>query len=61
MASKAKQLRMKLKAKKIEQEEIEWLKKGKYPLVVEVPGLNGHLKSKKSLSDAIREAVGVEV
>ena len=45
----------------IEQEEIAWLKKGKYPLVVEVPGLNGHLQSKKTLSDAIREAVGVDV
>ena len=45
----------------IEQEEIEWQKTGKFPLIVEVPGLNGHLKGKKTLSDAIKEAVGVEV
>ena len=48
-------------ASQIEDEEIEWQKTGKFPLIVEVPGLNGHLKGKKSLSDAIKEAVGVEV
>ena len=45
----------------IEDEEIQWQKTGKFPLIVEVPGLNGHMKDKKSLSDAIREAVGVNV
>lgn len=45
----------------IEDEEIEWQKTGKFPLIVEVPGLNGHVDGKKSLSDAIREAVGVNV
>lgn len=48
-------------ASQIEVEEIEWQKTGKFPLIVEVPGLNGHMKGKKSLSDAIKEAVGVEV
>ena len=48
-------------ASQIEDEEIAWQKTGKFPLIVEVPGLNGHLKGKKSLSDAIKEAVGVEV
>lgn len=48
-------------AAKIEKEEIAWQKKGRYPLIVEVPGLNGHLVGKKSLSAAINEAVGVEV
>jgi len=48
-------------AKLIEDEEIEWQKTGKFPLIVEVPGLNGHIPGKKSLSDAIREAVGVSV
>lgn len=48
-------------AGKIEDEEIAWQKKGKYPLIVEVPGLNGHLSGKKTLSDAIKEAVGVDV
>ena len=45
----------------IEQEEIEWQKTGKYPLIVEVPGLNGHMQGHKTLTDAIREAVGVNV
>lgn len=45
----------------IEEEVIAWQKTGKYPLIVEIPGLNGHLEGKKSLSDAIREAIGVQV
>jgi len=45
----------------IEEEEIEWQKTGKFPLIVEVPGLNGHAPGKKSLSDAIREAVGISI
>lgn len=48
-------------AAKIEKEEIAWLKKGQYPLIVEVPELNGHLAGRKSLTAAINEAVGVEV
>ena len=48
-------------ASQIENEEITWQKTGKFPLIVEVPGLDGHLKGKKSLSDAIKEAIGVEV
>lgn len=48
-------------ASQIEEEEIEWQKTGKFPLIVEIPGLNGHLKGKKSLSAAIKEAIGVEV
>ena len=48
-------------ASQIEDVEIEWQKKGKFPLIVEVPGLNGHLEGKKSLSDAIKEAIGVQV
>ena len=48
-------------AAQIESEEIEWQKKGKFPLIVEIPGLNGHLEGKKSLSDAIREAIGVQL
>lgn len=45
----------------IEDEEIAWQKTGKFPLIVEVPGLNGHLVGKKTLSDAIKKAIGVEV
>lgn len=45
----------------IEEEELAWQKTGKFPLIVEVPGLQGRLKGKKSLTEAIREAVGVQV
>lgn len=45
----------------IEEEEIAWQKKGKFPLIVEIPCLDGHVAGKKSLSDAIREAIGVQV
>jgi len=48
-------------ASQIEDEEIEWQKTGKFPLIVEIPGLNGHVEGKKTLSDAIREAIGVNV
>lgn len=48
-------------ASQIEAEEIEWQKSGNFPLIVEIPGLNGHVEGKKTLSDAIREAIGVNV
>lgn len=48
-------------ASTIEEEEIEWQKNGKFPLIVEIPGLDGHVSGKKTLTDAIREAIGVQV
>lgn len=48
-------------ASQIEEEEIAWQKTGKFPLIVEIPGLSGHVEGKKSLSDSIREAIGVQV
>ncbi|MCR5218796.1 V-type ATP synthase subunit F [Treponema sp.] len=43
-------------------EEVKrWQMKGKAPLIVEIPGLGGHIKGRKSLSDAIREAVGIQI
>lgn len=38
-----------------------WQMKGKSPLIVEIPGLNGHIKGRKTLTDSIREAVGINV
>jgi len=32
-----------------------------YPLIVEVPGLGGHIKGRKTLTDNIREAIGIQV
>ena len=48
-------------ASMIEEEEIAWQKTGKYPLIVEIPCLTGPVKGKKTLTDAIREAIGVQV
>ncbi|WP_027729178.1 V-type ATP synthase subunit F [Treponema sp. C6A8] len=48
-------------ASQIEEEELAWQKTGNFPLIVEIPGLNGHVKGRKMLSDAIKQAVGVEV
>ena len=45
----------------IEKEVLEWQKGGEYPLIVEIPGLQGHLQGRKTLTDAIREAIGVQV
>ncbi len=38
-----------------------WQLSGKYPLVVDIPGLMGKLEGRKTLVDAIREAIGVHV
>ena len=42
-------------------EVLDWQKGGKAPLIVEVPGLDGHLSGRKTLTEAIREAVGIQV
>ncbi|WP_024465491.1 V-type ATP synthase subunit F [Treponema pedis] len=39
----------------------EWQLKGDYPLVVEIPCLQGKMEGKKTLTDSIREAVGIHV
>jgi V/A-type H+-transporting ATPase subunit F len=40
---------------------IDWQLSGKYPLVVELPGVMGRLEGRKTLVDAIREAIGIHV
>jgi len=40
---------------------MEWQLSGSYPLIVEIPGIDGHLENRQKLVDAIREAVGVHV
>ena len=45
----------------LEQEVREWQMNGGYPIIVEVPGLHGHLSGRKSLTAAIREAIGIQV
>jgi V/A-type H+-transporting ATPase subunit F len=39
----------------------EWQLSGAYPLIVELPGLGGKIVGRKSLVDAIREAIGIHV
>jgi V/A-type H+-transporting ATPase subunit F len=48
-------------ASMIEEEELAWQKKGTYPLIVEIPGLDGHLEGRKTLTQAIKEAIGVQI
>ncbi|MGN0730104.1 V-type ATP synthase subunit F [Treponema sp.] len=38
-----------------------WQMGGKAPLIVEIPGLQGHIQGRKTLTDSIREAVGIQV
>jgi V/A-type H+-transporting ATPase subunit F len=40
---------------------IDWQISGRYPLVVEIPGINGRLPGRKTLVDSIREAIGIHV
>ena len=45
----------------LEDEVLRWQKKGDFPLVVEVPGIHGPLEGKKTLTDSIREAIGIQI
>ena len=45
----------------LEDEILQWQLEGCYPLIVEIPGIHGHLVGKKTLTDSIREAVGIHV
>ena len=40
---------------------IKWQLTGRYPLVVEIPGIMGRLPGRKTLVDSIREAIGIHV
>jgi V/A-type H+-transporting ATPase subunit F len=43
------------------EELVRWQLSGSYPLIVELPGTLGRHPGRKTLVDAIREAVGVRV
>lgn len=45
----------------LEQEVVACQMQVSRPLVVEIPGLQGRLKGKKSLTDLIREAIGMHI
>jgi V/A-type H+-transporting ATPase subunit F len=40
---------------------IDWQISGRYPLVVEIPGIMGRIPNRKTLVDSIREAIGIHV
>ena len=40
---------------------IDWQISGRYPLIVEIPGINGRLHGRKTLVESIREAIGIHV
>lgn len=48
-------------ASMLEDEVRDWQMGAEYPLIVEIPGLHGHLMGRKTLTDAIREAIGIHV
>ncbi|MCL2229689.1 MAG: ATPase V [Treponema sp.] len=39
----------------------DWQLSGNYPLLVEIPGISGRLPDRKTLVEAIREAIGIRV
>jgi V/A-type H+-transporting ATPase subunit F len=45
----------------IESYMINWQISGRYPLLVEIPGIGGRLPGRKTLVDSIREAIGIHV
>jgi V/A-type H+-transporting ATPase subunit F len=45
----------------LSEEVLDWQLKGDYPLIVEIPGIKGHLEGRKTMTDAIREAIGIHV
>jgi V/A-type H+-transporting ATPase subunit F len=45
----------------IEEKVVEWNMSGRFPLLVEIPGLGGRMEGKKTLVESIREAVGINV
>ena len=42
-------------------EVFQWQVRGEYPLIVEIPCLQGAMQGRKSLEEAIKEAVGVHI
>ena len=40
---------------------IDWQLSGRYPLIVEIPGIMGRRPDRKTLVEAIREAIGIHV
>ena len=48
-------------SEQLDERLMKWQLSGKYPLIVEIPGMDGHLEGKKSMLDSIRKAIGLSV
>lgn len=48
-------------ASALQDEVREWQMGDRFPLLVEIPGLRGHMAGRKTLTDSIREAIGIHV
>lgn len=44
----------------LEEEVVAWQMEAAYPLIVEIPGLQGHIEGRRTLSDAIQGAIGIQ-
>lgn len=44
----------------LEEEVMAWQMEAAYPLIVEIPGLQGHIEGRRTLSDAIQAAIGIQ-
>ena len=40
---------------------VDWQLSGRYPLIVEIPGIAGRMEGRKTLVESIREAIGIHV
>lgn len=45
----------------IQEDIIKHQLSGNYPLIVEIPDMNGHLSNKETLLQSIRKAIGISV
>ena len=45
----------------LEDEVLAWQMGATYPLIVEIPGLDGHVVGRKTLLDSIQSVIGIQV
>ncbi len=45
----------------LDEEVLKWQMESSYPLIVEIPDFDGHLPDRRTLAEAIREAIGINV
>jgi V/A-type H+-transporting ATPase subunit F len=46
---------------RIEEKIMEWQLSGEYPLIVEIPDIEGRMEGKTTLLESIRKAIGLSV